>query len=239
MFKPSLIDTEFTEYIELTELLEGLVLSNDEDCMIWEEGKKNFSVKVVAKSLGERRRLDGNLGVVWFPYEKIWKTEKFICSAKSGVFLLDCFRGRALTVDHLINRGLQLINRCGLCKINAEDIAHLFGSCSFVLKIWEFFHKSFGVRFDSQRDLRDICDLEEPRGLSFVGSVFWKMSFHAIMWGVWCERNRRCFEGKERLVEQIIIDIQTYLWEWSSGMSRGLAVKLDNVVFDWEDLVRL
>lgn len=47
--------------------------------------------------------------------------------------------GKILTIDNLVRRGFQLVNRCVLSKEEEETIVHLFFHCPFSRGTWSFF----------------------------------------------------------------------------------------------------
>lgn len=59
--------------------------------------------------------------------------------------------------------------------------------------------------------LQFVCSRE----LTYVGKIYWKLLFHAIVWVFWLERNKRVFEGKERTSHQIECDIKEAIWNWA------------------------
>ncbi|KAL5701333.1 hypothetical protein ACHQM5_026679 [Ranunculus cassubicifolius] len=64
--------------------------------------------------------------------------------------------------------------------------------------------------------------------------MYWSMMMHAICWGVWTERNKRYFEGKEREEDRLICDIKELMWQWGLPESMGRKVLLEKVMCDWD-----
>lgn len=132
-FDMRLTDSEIEEFAKLLETLEKVELSDQEDGMVWEEGKNGFHVCLLSESLNDKRRLDGNLGILRFPYKRIWKA-KYL-PPKVAFFCWIALRGRILTIDKLKIRGMQILNRCFLCKTDEESVEHITNNCSWVHKI--------------------------------------------------------------------------------------------------------
>ncbi|XP_019054240.1 PREDICTED: uncharacterized protein LOC109115059 [Nelumbo nucifera] len=58
------------------------------------------------------------------------------------------------------------------------------------------------------------------------GKVYWQSVAHAVLWGVWDEKNKCLFDNKFRPLEELISDI-TYLcnlWTVNSDLFKGLSV---------------
>lgn len=49
---------------------------------------------------------------------------------------------------------------------------------------------------------------DSMHNLTILGRQFKRLTLHVIFWGIWLERNRRCYEGKERNLNQVIYEIK-------------------------------
>lgn len=55
---------------------------------------------------------------------------------KVNIFLWALLQNKILTLDNLQKRGINLVNRCILCKNGFEDRDHLFMNCSYSQQVW-------------------------------------------------------------------------------------------------------
>lgn len=80
-----------------------------------------------------------------FSFERAWKS--YFVPPKVGLFFWTLLRGRFLTIDNIKKRGMKLVNRCALCKVDEQLVKHLFTSCTVSRAVWNFFSTSFVVDF--------------------------------------------------------------------------------------------
>ncbi|XP_074298062.1 uncharacterized protein LOC141628873 [Silene latifolia] len=115
---------------------------------------------------------------------------------------------RLATTDHLIRRGMQIPNRCVLCKLVVESHGHLFFHCSFSAAVWS----------------RVLCWMNLPRRscdfkTELVWCIYrgsrrhWKHSwFHSCLtitvYSLWKDRNRRIFSGHDCSTDQLVAIIK-------------------------------
>ncbi|XP_074300996.1 uncharacterized protein LOC141632341 [Silene latifolia] len=115
---------------------------------------------------------------------------------------------RLATTDHLIRRGMQIPNRCVLCKLAAESHGHLFFHCSFSAVVWS----------------RVLCWMNLPgRSCDFKIELVWcihrgsrrhwKHSWFLscltiTVYSLWKERNRRIFSGHDCSTDQLVAIIK-------------------------------
>ncbi|XP_074262965.1 uncharacterized protein LOC141585820 [Silene latifolia] len=117
-------------------------------------------------------------------------------------------QGKLAIVDQIIARGFHWVNRCYLCKEAAEDAQHLFFQCSYTkellqeLKLW--------VKMNTP-----CCDLQTlliwPR--LRTKKRHWRSKWvscclGSLVYSVWCERNYRIFEGRERPPHALLPEIK-------------------------------
>lgn len=136
-------------------------------------------------------------------------------SPKVAFFVWSLVNGRVLTVDKLISWGLVVINRCVPCKTAYEDVDHLLAGCAWVRRICCYFLSSYGFTSGWDCDILSKLNWSAPGHASNIGKLYWSLMFHAVVWSIWTERNKRTFEGKERTGQQLIGDIKTLIWNCS------------------------
>ena len=66
--------------------------------------------------------------------------------------------GKILTTDNLRGRGMQIINRCYLCKEVEESIKHLFLECPFTLKFWTYIWDRFQLAWVMNKGMEQFVD---------------------------------------------------------------------------------
>ena len=92
---------------------------------------------------------------------------------KINIFFWIFLQNKILTLDNLRKRGINVVNRCSLCKEGYEDRNHLFLSCTYSQKVWSFIlnywnldwvqHNNLDQCFQSQ-----ICPSKESNTSFFV-----------------------------------------------------------------------
>lgn len=70
------------------------------------------------------------------PFPFIWRS---ILPSKYRFHLWLAYLNKVLTLDNLVKKGVQLVNRCSLGCQNMESASHLFMHCPFAFHIWGFF----------------------------------------------------------------------------------------------------
>ncbi|XP_042952153.1 uncharacterized protein LOC122289242 [Carya illinoinensis] len=105
--------------------------------------------------------------------------------------------GRILTSDNLRKRGFIISDWCYMCKCDGESVDHLLLHCEVARSLWHDVFSRVGVAWVMPRSVRDLmCCWKGIRENAQIAAV-WKMIPHCIMWCVWLERNKRCFEDME------------------------------------------
>lgn len=61
-------------------------------------------------------------------------------------------------------------------------------------------------------------------------------SFHAAIWGIWKERNARCFNGKSIRLEALIDKIKFLVASWISILPIFRGVSVNIIMWDWRDV---
>lgn len=231
-----LTDIEIAQVAELSKKLDRVCLNDDEDIRVWEKDLNPFSANRVLKLLTSQRSIAGQFFLNNFPADRIWRV--VAVPPKVGFFMWTLVRGRVLTVENLIKRGLHIVNRCVLCQAMDESVEHLFNNCNVTKEIWAFFGGAFKVNFLTASDIAGKLSMKPDAGLTRVGRKYWETCIHAVTWGIWMERNSRIFEGKNRTAAQIISDIKRLIWDWNILSIEGRSIKCDQIMFNWNTLLR-
>jgi hypothetical protein len=106
--------------------------------------------------------------------------------------------GKILTIDNLRKRNLILINRCCLCKSDEENVNHLFLHCEIAHSLWYAMFNRFGLSWVMPSKVAGLFASWWSGGQS-RSVVVWMMVLLCIMWCLWLERNKRCFEDSREL----------------------------------------
>jgi hypothetical protein len=85
------------------------------------------------------------------------------------------------------------VDRCCSCNKNGESVDRLLLHCDVASILWNNIFTRFGMSWVMSRRVIDLfaCWWKSGRPRS---AAIWKMVPICILWCVWKERNRRCFE---------------------------------------------
>lgn len=125
----------------------------------------------------------------------IWKSR---VPSKASFLLWLLTLKKVLIVDKLQARGLQLANRCSLCRDSKESSNHLFLYCCRAWSVWSFFlcrlRRQWVVPWSMEQMLL-VQDKEVLIDLSPTGRFLWRCCPAIICWSLWSECNIQVFEG--------------------------------------------
>jgi len=163
----------------------GIRLSDNADRLFW---RFNSSGKVTAKSAYIQLSSVAGPDADWWWDLSIWRFDaplKIIC------FFWLLMNKRILTWDQLCNRGWSGPGFCVLCRLDSEDINHLFLQCPVALMIWHFVCAELQVSMTWRQSTLSICfdrwiiEHKEHKSLPLF-----------ICWGIWLLRNGIIFEDR-------------------------------------------
>jgi hypothetical protein len=87
-----------------------------------------------------------------------------------------------------------------MCKSSGESVNHLLMHCSVARELWNLILILFGVQWAMPRDVVDLLTCWNGSLGKSKACKIWKMIPHCLMWCLWCERNARTFNGKEKSI---------------------------------------
>jgi hypothetical protein len=128
-------------------------------------------------------------------------------------------QNRVWTADRLLQRQWPNEYFCPLCIRNLETATHLLRECEFTKLVWSAI--SYWVSLPSLHP----SQWREGSGMvSWYGALSGaspeakakgaKSVTLLVCWTLWCERNRRIFDGIERSSDQLAASIQAEARQW-------------------------
>eukprot|EP00253_Pinus_taeda_P008165 PITA_08165 len=121
--------------------------------------------------------------------KSLWKLK---CPKKSRLFFWCLLKGNVPSWDVLQTRFMIGPSRCPLCKLDSENVPHLFLHCPFTKKVWQevqaLIKKQLSWDGDSMKGAWDRWWIQHPGGnLKNLPPI--------ISWGVWIARNKAIFQA--------------------------------------------
>ena len=129
-----------------------------------------------------------------FPRKEVWGSR---VPLRTCFFAWEAVWGKILTVDILMKRGWQMVNRCNFCKESEEAIDHILIHCTKTRELWIFLLALFGVAWVFQDLVRNLLLQWKVKGFQKKNGVVWHLAPICLFWCVWKERNRRIFKDEE------------------------------------------
>ena len=102
-----------------------------------------------------------------------------------------------MTLDNLQKRGINVVNRCTLCKNGFEDRDHLFLNCSYTQQVWTKILNFWGMTWVHQNNVEFSFKIWKCPSKDPDAQFLWKLTLPHLWWGIWKERNNRIFRNKE------------------------------------------
>ena len=171
-------------FLQLSQILQNLNLSDDQDQWAYIWGSRIFSVSKAYKALIGHRQIHPI-------YNWIWKSR---CQMKHKVFFWLLLKDRLSTRD-LLQRNMVLESyTCEMCILQKrETVAHLFCRCNFARACWE----SIGISFIRTRTpLQIFNNIKNQLQVSFFMEIIIVMASC-----IWKERNDWLFQGIDPSVQ--------------------------------------
>ena len=193
---------------------------NGRDTMKW-GSKETFTVKELIlrtnKLLEAEAMVDSLVCTVW----------KNIAPPKVEFMLWLALLGKLNTRELLVKKGVlpSHENKCSFCSQQSEDFNHLLLKCQYSWSIWCNFAAEFGVLMAEQQRQQDFRQFYEWWLTKNFHSQHSKkefiLTFFAIAWSLWTERNKIVFEQQtlEMHILQLKIRWRIEWWKkaWKSS----------------------
>ena len=144
-------------------------------------------------------------------WRKIWQ-HKFW--PKIALFCWLLIRGRILTWENLVKRGMTGPSHCVLCLDSSETTSHLLDECPFAATLWDQGDHRFRRTSRRQGSPADTVAHWPPNVFrNVILNRIWELFPGFVVWEIWKERNRRIFEGKAQSHARAWSNIELHLKE--------------------------
>jgi hypothetical protein len=205
--------------VELKEILEGVVLSMEEDCWKWSPGENgefsvNSAYNFLAKELRDEGELEGELVRV---FDHLWDSS---APSKVIAFSWQLIYDRIPSRSNLLLRGIDVADKpweCVGCVGKVESSNHLFLHCPGAMKIWIEIFKWLGVSIVIPPSLPSLFEILRGSTWNHRIRKGYVMVWHATLWAIWRARNNAIFSTGIFLPHTIVDDIKVLSWKWSLG----------------------
>ncbi|XP_019244307.1 PREDICTED: uncharacterized protein LOC109224177 [Nicotiana attenuata] len=113
-----------------------------------------------------------------------------------------------LTATRLVSWGIQVDNRCVMCKEVAETRDHLFAECSAGRRVWKKLMQWLQLTWVNMNNWSQMQQWIEhnTKGKTNKAKLV-KMVFTEYVYAIWMERNNRLFAHKENTRESMAREI--------------------------------
>ena len=214
-FNRQLTGIYMEEWIALQQLFQHFTLSsNMEDRLIWRWSQNDlFTVNSFYKWLEFGGFPNSEFKHIWIAHIPL----------KIKVFLWLLKRDKLLTKTNLRDKGWPGDLTCVFCSAQ-ENADHLFVSCSYVQCIWQWIasHNNFifnGITLD------DLWLIEACIPLKDKNTVMLMLA--SVLWTIWLERNRICFNTTTPLsVKSIGAKLISLAHLWCNSIPKNSLLKL-------------
>ncbi|KAF1894926.1 hypothetical protein Lal_00022420 [Lupinus albus] len=175
-----------------------LNISRCQDRLIWQgTGDGSFSLKAATKFISHVVEVKSWCKHIW---------SRAIPPSKSFT-MWRLFHHKMPTDENMQRKGCHLASMCSNCHSNPEDSYHLFLSCSFALKLWDWLSSIFNFHIDTS-SIESLFLGCNGRWSPQVKGVLEAAIIHTIN-TVWFCRNVARFENKLIVVLQAKLRIKT------------------------------
>ncbi|CAN0892091.1 hypothetical protein LINGRAHAP2_LOCUS17349 [Linum grandiflorum] len=135
---------------------------------------------------------------------------------------------RILTLDNLRRRGLVVPNWCVLCERDVEPVSHIFLSCPFSRKVWEFFSSTLSISGPLHSDKYGVIrSWKAMNGFDRFQKVM-EVLLHAFCWFIWLERNSRVFRDESKSEVQVAHKVAFAIGSWMKAVDMFAVQQLRN-----------
>lgn len=206
----SLSQAEVAQVERIQSMLKDIVLSPQEDRLIWKGSSSQFSASVAYDSLTDN---NNNISVPY--WNSIWCL-KF--PARVKMFLWQCGHNILPTLSFLNSRILLPSEICQWCGSHIENLEHLLFSCSLAEMGWQIFSSWLGidVAIFNNRNVLDLFSIIRIKYSRECGGL----CLAALLWSLWLARNDLVFNNNRtsRDALQLLIKFRAYSWAKANNL---------------------
>lgn len=104
--------------------------------------------------------------------------------------------GKLLTNKMRVRRKFIVDAFCQICNYAKEDITHLFWDCPKAKRVWSFFLPDSEIMQDLNMNMLNWIEYNlRRRDRVSRWNTPWNILFTIIIWHIWRDINKECFEG--------------------------------------------
>ncbi|KAL9691762.1 hypothetical protein QQ045_012188 [Rhodiola kirilowii] len=92
---------------------------------------------------------------------------------------------------------------CVLCEKEQETSDHMLIHGAWSWRVWTDGIRWWGTSWVAPETAKTLLESWEFGGSSKSSKRLWKILCYAILWSIWEERNKRCFQNRKRSVEEV------------------------------------
>lgn len=118
-----------------------------------------------------------------------------------------CAHEKLPTLDKIKGWGIQLPNRCFLCKAEEESLNHLFFNCCFSKTIWRGTLERIGFYANESSWEGWLTWVSKTCKGKELKARIGRLAFCALIYIIWKERNKCLHEGLEATPIAIIQEV--------------------------------
>lgn len=159
-------------------------------------------------------------------YRSCWK---LLIPHNVAMFMWKLAKNKVATRSNLKHRNInkaELDHLCPMCHLEEEDNNHLLFACSFSQKIWQNCYNWIGVQLAQHCEPIQYFHMHTCYWLGKSKTIIWRVMWCAMVWSIWCHKNKIIFEGVELDFDDTMEHIRLREWSW-------LATKVNNFSYSF------
>lgn len=142
-----------------------------------------------------------------------------------------------LAMDNLHSRKKILVNTCPMCLADEELVDHLLLRCRVAQEIWSHVLRLFHCGWVFPNSFLEVFQARDLRCTLVRGRLMWSLSFLAVIWAIWKERNDRCFEGSKCCsAEEMVNKLKHFVASWVSILPQFQGISLEMICRSWREV---
>lgn len=199
-------------------LAEVTIYNQGEDLLRWRWDQKSGTFSV--KSCYEK--WEAASGAVYPIGPKCMLIWKNVCPFKAEILTWQAIQDKLATGSELVKRNSYqqdegLMGTCPLCLSHLETAVHLLLHCSISWQVWSQIILWWGIKWVCPASLYDLLCWWESFNYKNVEKVSWDISFYAVLWLLWLERNQIVFRNKVVEIGELVDRIKTTIAIWTKA----------------------